>query len=237
MAFLELKDISKSYKKTVLRQLNLNFEKSQFVSIIGPSGCGKSTLLRLIAGLETPDAGEIRTHAQNLSMVFQEANLLPWLSVQENVELPLHLKGITTDKAFIESLFTNFKIEKDHHDYPHELSGGMKMRAALARSFALKPDLLLLDEPFSALDEPTRFQLQEFTRQLFFSSRINFILVTHSLYEAVFLSDFVIIMNLNSDIMLHSINLNSVRDSELRMKPEFFQEMQNLQRVYNEFQK
>ena len=222
---------TKEIKRNVIRDLSLEIQAGDFVSIIGPSGCGKSTILRLIAGLEEKTSGELSLSDSNarMSFVFQDANLMAWRTVYENVALPFELdeslKSITDKDALI--LETLKKVGLDHvvEAFPHQLSGGMKMRVSLARALVSRPQLLLMDEPFSALDEPTRFKMQEQLRELYLKENMTVIFVTHSVFEAAFLSNRVIALNgpgEATDIRLDEslAELPKVRPDSLRTSPE-----------------
>jgi NitT/TauT family transport system ATP-binding protein len=185
-----------------LADVSLTIEPGSFLALLGPSGCGKSTLLRLIAGLDRPDSGDIAWSAGappapgRIGMVFQEPVLLPWASARTNAALPLRLRGAT--QATAEATATQALGELGLADFvgakPRALSGGMRMRVALARALSTAPDLLLLDEPFAALDEPSRHRLQEELRRLHRSRGCTIVLVTHSIYEAAFVATSVAVM-------------------------------------------
>lgn len=168
-----------------------------FTALVGPSGCGKTTVLRMLGGLLQPDRGRIERTAGGIGFCFQEPRLLGWRNVLDNTALPLELSGVPRDERHeraMEALglvqLTDASTRK-----PHELSGGMKMRAALARALVADPSLLLLDEPFGALDEVTRHELDEALRRLFEERRVTTVLVTHSLPEAVYLADRVLVFS------------------------------------------
>jgi len=170
------------------------------VSLLGPSGCGKSTLLRIVAGLVSPSAGMVRwgedRQAGGIGFVFQEPTLMPWASVWDNVYLPLRLQGAgrREAEARIASLLAAVGLAGFERVYPRELSGGMRMRVSIARALVTEPHLLLLDEPFAALDEITRFKLNEDLLRLWQARRCTVIFVTHSVFESVFLSDRIVVM-------------------------------------------
>jgi NitT/TauT family transport system ATP-binding protein len=204
-SIVKFRALSKRYGDgpLVLDQLNLDVAPGDFVSLIGPSGCGKSTVLKLISGLSPATTGEIevlhttpRAARDRQAFVFQDATLLPWLTVRRNAELPLRLRG--ADKAQrtarVSELLTLVDLDHVLDYYPRQLSGGMKMRVSIARALTLSPQLLLLDEPFGALDEMTRFRLNEELLSLRARTPFTALFVTHSVAEAVFLSNRVIVM-------------------------------------------
>jgi NitT/TauT family transport system ATP-binding protein len=188
---------------SVLGRLELSVREGEFTAIVGPSGCGKSTLLRLVAGLETPDTGSLlvdglcpRDATHEVAFVFQDPTLLPWLKASENVRLLLELRGIPPSELEQRTLQALELVRLSSHagHYPRQLSGGQRMRVSLARALALSPRLLLLDEPFAALDELTREALNEELLALRALQRWTALFVTHSVSEAVFLSDRVLVM-------------------------------------------
>jgi ABC-type nitrate/sulfonate/bicarbonate transport system ATPase subunit len=217
---------------TALQDFNLEVGRGEFVSIVGPSGCGKSTFLNIVLGLIKPDSGEIHLNGtritgpgQERAMVFQEFGLLPWRTVTANVELGLELKGIPptqrTERATELIKLVGLKGFASH--YPHELSGGMKQRVGLARALATEPEVLLMDEPFAALDAQTRDLMQMELLQIWEHTKKTVLFVTHSIEEAAYLSDRVIVMTARpgrtKDIL--KIGLPRPRDYEMRLTPEF----------------
>jgi NitT/TauT family transport system ATP-binding protein len=195
-------EISRTFPGGVVAvdRLSLSIDSGDFVAILGPSGCGKSTLLRMIAGLDRPTAGELSIPDQyrsHIAYVFQDAHLLPWRSVIRNVALPLELAGIgraeRREKALaaIEQVGLLDAVDR----YPAQLSGGMRMRVSLARAMVTDPQLLLLDEPFAALDEITRQRLDEQLRHLWTAKKMTVLFVTHSTAEAVFLANRAVVMS------------------------------------------
>jgi NitT/TauT family transport system ATP-binding protein len=208
MAILEIKNVVKKFiteKKEVLAVDNVNFEvrNNEFLSIVGPSGCGKSTILRMIAGLEKPTSGEILIEGRKIEkpdaergMVFQQYTLLPWRTVLENVGFGLEIKGVP--KAERDEVARKFikmiGLEGFEDAYPYELSGGMQQRVAIARTLANDPKIVLMDEPFGALDTQTRTILQNELLKIWEKDKKTVVFITHSVEEAVYLSDRVIIM-------------------------------------------
>ena len=185
-----------------LAPLDLDIHAGEIVTLIGPSGCGKSTLLRLLAGLIEASAGVLRrfpakqAHASRLAFVFQSATLMPWASVEKNVRLPLELARLPMDEANarVENALGLVGLAQYRRLYPRELSGGMQMRVSIARALVTEPRLLLMDEPFGALDEITRNRLDRDLLEVQGRQGLTLVFVTHSLAEAVFLSDRVLVM-------------------------------------------
>lgn len=188
----------------VIADISLVVEPGEFLAIVGPSGCGKSTLLRLLAGLIPPDQGRIffkreplHEPRREIGLVFQKSNLMPWRTVFENVLLPLQVQHIPAAEANYRTEYAlNLVGLTDFaHSYPHELSGGMAQRVAIARALAHEPEILLLDEPFGALDALTRERLNQELSQVWEVSRRTVVLVTHDIREAVFLADRVMVLS------------------------------------------
>jgi NitT/TauT family transport system ATP-binding protein len=203
---VSLRDVTKTYDSGVmaLGPFDLAVAKGEFVSLLGPSGCGKSTALRLIAQLAQPSSGEVRIARQEsenrpghgIGFVFQEPTLMPWTSVRENVHLPLklaHVPAAEADARVAEAL-ARVGLSDFAESYPRELSGGMKMRVSLARALVTEPDILLMDEPFAALDEITRFRLNNDLLSLWRNLKKTVVFVTHSVFESVYLSQRVVVM-------------------------------------------
>jgi NitT/TauT family transport system ATP-binding protein len=200
---VSLRGVTKVYDNGVmaLGPLDLRVRKGEFVSLLGPSGCGKSTALRLIAGLNAPTSGTVGVAGQArvgqaIGFVFQEPTLMPWASVRENVRLPLKLAHAPDAEANarVDDALAKVGLAEFADAYPRELSGGMKMRVSLARALVTDPDILLMDEPFAALDEITRFRLNNDLLALWRDLRKTVIFVTHSVFESVYLSQRVIVM-------------------------------------------
>jgi NitT/TauT family transport system ATP-binding protein len=190
---------------TALGPLDLDVKRGEFVSLLGPSGCGKSTALRLIAGLTTPTSGAVNVShytsetraGHSIGFVFQEPTLMPWARVRDNVRLPLKLGHMPTAEADprVAEALAQVGLSEFADAYPRELSGGMKMRVSLARALVTRPDILLMDEPFAALDEITRFRLNNDLLELWRKLNMTVIFVTHSVFESVYLSQRVVVMS------------------------------------------
>ncbi|MCC5660673.1 ABC transporter ATP-binding protein [Nostoc sp. XA010] len=199
---ITLNQISKVYTNgtVALQDLNLAIPESQFVSLVGPSGCGKSTVLRLIAGLGRTSSGSIdwgiTQQARKLAFVFQDAALMPWVNVWENVRLPLKLARMSKkdSQKLVQQTLALVGLEGFEENYPRQLSGGMKMRVSIARALVTQPNILLMDEPFGALDEITRSKLNGDLLDLWLQQRWTVVFVTHNIYEAVYLSNRVLVM-------------------------------------------
>jgi NitT/TauT family transport system ATP-binding protein len=193
---IEGKGLSFSYadELPVIAGVDISVRKSEIVALLGASGCGKSTLLRLIAGLLEPNSGSVVAEVEvRKGFVFQEPSLMPWASVFENVALPMRLEGVQAGKAVNEALRA-VDLEDFTDRQPSALSGGQKMRVSIARALAASPDLILLDEPFAALDEILRFQMNELLLEIKEQRDLACIFVTHSIYEAAYLADRVLVM-------------------------------------------
>ncbi|MDR0857440.1 MAG: ABC transporter ATP-binding protein [Oscillospiraceae bacterium] len=186
-----------------LRDVSVSIQQGEFVSIIGPSGCGKTTLLRLIAGLDSPQAGELRLNGEIISgtdpqrgYVFQQGSLFPWLTVAKNIAAGLKARGVyKQQKADVAEYIELIGLEGFEKSYPHQISGGMAQRVAIARALINRPEVLLLDEPMGALDSFTRADLQDKLLELWKHDGTTMILVTHDIDEAIYLADRVVIMS------------------------------------------
>lgn len=220
----------------VIAGMTLRIGAGEFLAVLGPSGCGKSTLLRMIAGLDRPDAGIIATDPEGgrfqRAFVFQDAHLLPWRTVLDNAALPLELMGVERDarQAKAREALEKVGLAEAIGRYPAQLSGGMRMRVSLARALVTEPQLLLLDEPFAALDEITRFHLDVQLRELWRERRMTVVFVTHSISEAAFLADRAVVMgkrggNVTLD---RTMALPEERTNELRADPRLGLEMKML---------
>lgn len=220
-------DICLSYPDSTeaLRGVTLQIAEHEFVSLVGPSGCGKSTLLRVLSGLQAPTSGVLSSTTSDVGFVFQDPTLLPWRSTLRNIETLLELRGVDAKerKARARLALDSVGLHDSAHKYPRQLSGGMKMRASLARTLVTNPSLLLLDEPFAAVDEFTRESLNDDLLAMFASARFSAIFVTHSISEAVYLSQRVIIMSPRPGTIAHQIDVpfEYPRTPALRYSAEF----------------
>ncbi len=205
---VSIRDVSKQFANGTLaiRGVNLDLRDGEFVSLLGPSGCGKSTLLRILAGLGAPSAGTVEwpsaPHSASgeplpdLGFVFQDPTLMPWATALKNVMLPMTLAGVKKDEAEARAaeMLGLVGLKGFEKSYPRELSGGMKMRVSIARGLVTHPKILLMDEPFAALDEITRHRLNDDLLQLWWQNRFTAVFVTHSVFESVYLSQRIVVM-------------------------------------------
>ncbi len=241
MSTVSVSNLNKIFNKGKANQVDalvdvsLNIEQGEFVSLIGPSGCGKSTLLRLIANLLEPTSGEISVAGkspkqarldQDYGMAFQQAGLFDWRTVAKNIELPLELKGWDKPKreARATEMLDLVKLPEFAGHYPWQLSGGMQQRVAIARALAAHPPLLLMDEPFGALDEMTREHMQAELLSICASTGTTVVFVTHSIPEAVYLSNRVVVMSPRPGRIttVVPVALDGQRNETTRERPEFF---------------
>jgi NitT/TauT family transport system ATP-binding protein len=231
---IEIREVSKTYPigTHVLDRISLNIQPSELVSIIGPSGCGKSTLLKLVAGLSPLSSGTISidgTEPVNareiMAFMFQDATLLPWRTVQRNVELTLELRGESRAdrKEKAKAALALVGLTNVGEQYPRQLSGGMKMRVSIARALSSRPKVLLMDEPFAALDEMTRDRLNEELLRLRAENRWTALFVTHSVAEAVFLSDRIFVLSAGRIAHEIPIRFAAPRNADLRLRAEYEQ--------------
>jgi NitT/TauT family transport system ATP-binding protein len=226
--FIQIEHLNKQYNDKagkpvdVLKDINLEFDKGEFVSILGPSGCGKSTLLSIVAGLTKSTSGGI-TVAGNLikkpgkdrGMVFQQAALFPWLNVRDNVTFPLKKEMPKSDARQQAAKYLHMVQLGNYQDhYPHELSGGMQQRVAIARALAMDPEVLLMDEPFGALDEQTRSRLHGQLETIWMETKKTVLFVTHSISESIKLSDRIIVMGTRPGTILADIKVEIPRPRE-----------------------
>jgi NitT/TauT family transport system ATP-binding protein len=236
---ISVADVSHAYVRPdegavkTLNAVSLHVRKGELLCLIGPSGCGKSTLLNIIGGLVPPTAGEVRVHGHpvrgpapnEIAYVFQENTLFPWNTILDNIKVALEFQGVPVAerqdraKQAIEAVGLN----EFAHSYPHQLSGGMKQRASLARALSLQTDILLMDEPFAALDEQTRTYLGEELSVLLAATNKTIVLVTHSLSEAVFLADRIVVMTARPAEIKATISIMAThpREPSFTTSPEF----------------
>jgi NitT/TauT family transport system ATP-binding protein len=237
---VELANVGKSYPNgaVALDDFSMTLQEGEFMSLLGPSGCGKSTVLRMIAGLVQPSRGVVwrawdhagqlaRGVEQPVACVFQEPTLMPWADVWTNVFLPLRLQGVSKSaaKSAIEKVLALVGLEQFARAYPRELSGGMKMRASVARALLTQPSLLLFDEPFAALDEITRNNLNDDLLGLWRLRRWTGLFITHSVFESVYLSTRVLVMSPRPGRVVDEIliDLPAERTAETRTSPRYIE--------------
>jgi NitT/TauT family transport system ATP-binding protein len=228
---LRMSHIEKTFRGNVvaLRDLDLTVRQGDFLSLLGPSGCGKSTALRLISGLMSPTSGSIDWQDGkgdgDLGIVFQEPTLMPWAQVKDNVWLPFRLRGqsYSSVKDDVLQALRHVGLADFQNAYPRELSGGMKMRVSIARALVTRPRLILMDEPFAALDEITRHRLNKDLLALREAIGCTVIFVTHSVFESVFLSDRIVIMAARPGRIIGEVNVNAPypRDDAFRTSSEY----------------
>jgi len=228
------RNISKNYGETeALKNLSLDFPRGQLTSLLGPSGCGKTTLLKIIGGLLSADSGEVEVGGQAVTgpgedraFVFQDFALLPWASVIRNVAFGLELRGVAKSEreSIAEKYINDVGLAGFENSYPHELSGGMRQRVGLARALSVDAQVLLMDEPFSAVDEQTRRKFQEDLLSLVQNENKTFIFVTHSIEEAVYVSDQIAILLPRPSRVSEIIKPSGFRDKgpeNIRRDPEY----------------
>jgi NitT/TauT family transport system ATP-binding protein len=234
---LSVRDLLKNFETkdgshVAFQKLSLDVHRREFICIIGPSGCGKSTLIRIVAGLEDSSAGEIRIDGHPVSgpgpdrgMVFQGYTLFPWRTVRENVMFGLEMRGKDASTADVEARqwLDMVGLTKFESSYPHHLSGGMKQRVAIARALANEPRILLMDEPFGALDALTRAKMQNYLMQIWRKVEVTILFITHDLDEACYLADRIVVMGSNPGRLVEVIEnpIPRPRSSDLLLSPEF----------------
>jgi NitT/TauT family transport system ATP-binding protein len=235
---IEIQGIHKTFTSgtVALEDINLRLPgEAQFLALLGPSGCGKSTLLRIIAGLEEPSAGSIgwptTVHdgfvkpRPELGFVFQDPTLMPWASVFDNVYLPLRIKGLGrgTVRQQVMDALVQVGLQDFANAYPRELSGGMRMRVSVARALVTRPSVLLMDEPFAALDEITRLKLDRDLLNVWQSRKLTVIFVTHSIFESVYLADRIIVMSARPGRIIADLRINEPypRSDDFRMSAAY----------------
>jgi ABC-type nitrate/sulfonate/bicarbonate transport system, ATPase component len=240
---VQIAHISKTFQhhgvfQTVLDQIDLTVQKGEFVSILGPSGCGKSTLLSIVAGLTAPTSGKVLVNGKEVKgpgsdrgVVFQQAALFPWLTVEENVMFPLKKKMPKEEakkKAYEYLAMVQLSQYAKHS--PHELSGGMQQRVSIARALAMDPEVLLMDEPFGALDEQTRSRLHEVLEKIWIDTKKTILFVTHSIQESLKLSDRIIVMGTRPGRIIDEIEVSfpRPRDEFRKQLAEYEERIQKL---------
>lgn len=227
-----VKNLQKKYTSakgdvTAMKDVNINVMENEFVSIVGPSGCGKSTLLRMIAGLDTATSGQIVIQDSDIigpgadrGMVFQAYTLFPWMTVENNIKFALKLRKVppAQQEEITDKYLKIIKLEKFKKSYPSELSGGMKQRVAIARALANSPKVLLMDEPFSALDPQTKANMQLLMRQIWQVEKPTVIFVTHDIEEAVFLSSKIYVLTSRPGTVKKEVPILLPYDRKLELK-------------------
>lgn len=244
-AVIDLADVTKNFSLeggrsvTALSGINLTLRKGEFVALLGPSGCGKSTILRLIAGLEEPSSGTLSIEGQaphqlaaahRLGVAFQDHALLPWLSIAANIALPFRVAGRRVDTGRVQSLIDLVGLKGFEQARPSQLSGGMRQRASIARALVLEPDILLLDEPFGALDAVTRRQMNVELQRIWSARTLTTLLVTHAVDEALFLADRILVMSTRPGRIIREVvsGFGRPRDPSVMRTPEFHEMVDEL---------
>lgn len=228
---IEIRNLNKTFIRNkenleVLKDINLNLYENQFVSLLGPSGCGKSTIFRILAGLEDNFSGDIKVCGKNLSnsstqfcYMPQKDLLMPWRSVYKNIILPLEIDGRldSTETLRVAKLIKEFGLEGFENFYPSEISGGMKQRAGLLRTFLMNSDIMLLDEPFGALDAITRMSMQEWLLTVLSEHKKSVLFITHDIDEAIFLSDRVYVLSDRPASVVKTVDIEFIRPRTRKM--------------------
>jgi NitT/TauT family transport system ATP-binding protein len=234
---MQIRDASKYYDTRTgavhaLDNVSLDVREGEFLCILGPSGCGKTTLLWSMAGLHELSGGSIRLGDEEITkpnpqiaMIFQDANLLPWRNLQKNIELPFELKRTPPDQARIRKLLERVGLAGFENKFPRELSGGMQQRASIVRSLSVDPSVLLMDEPFGALDAFTRDEMNLLIQEIWMETRKTIAFVTHSIVEAIFLADRVAVMSARPGRIaeIYDIDIPRPRAVDIQTKPDFIE--------------
>jgi NitT/TauT family transport system ATP-binding protein len=248
-AIVEVKSVSKIYPGGVeaLSSVSLDFPEGQLTTLLGPSGCGKTTLLKIIAGLLPATSGEVRIRGRKVtgpgpdrSFVFQDFALMPWATVLRNAAFGLELRGVSRSEreAVAESYIAQVGLKGFEQKYPHELSGGMRQRVGLARALAVKADVILMDEPFSAVDEQTRRKFQEDLLELIARERKTFLFVTHSIEEAVYVSNRIALLSRRPSRVSQIIDVDVPRGSDpdaIRRHPTYLDTVEHIWRGLKQY--
>jgi NitT/TauT family transport system ATP-binding protein len=216
---MDVRNLTKTFSSnglehTTLDRISFQVHRREFLCVLGPSGCGKSTLIRIIAGLDTPTSGEVLLDGNQVhgpgpdrGMVFQSYTLFPWLTVKKNVMFGLRMagQGASTAESEAREWISMVGLSKFENSYPHQLSGGMKQRVAIARALANRPRILLMDEPFGALDAQTRAQMQAYLLEIWKNVEVTILFITHDLDEAIYLSDRILVLGTNPSCIAEMI--------------------------------
>ena len=252
MPILEVENLTKTFRGedtdiVALNDVNLSIEDEEFVCLVGPSGCGKSTLLRIIAGLERADSGRVLLLGQpvtkpnpKLAMVFQLFGLLPWKTALENVELPLEVVGVPAEErnTIARDYLEMVDLKGFEETYPRDLSGGMKQRVGIARALALKPEALLMDEPFSSLDELTAKTLRELVLKIWREPELplsSILMVSHNVEEAVYMADRVLVMSRRPGTVIGEVEIDIPRPrQEYKRSPDYFRLVDDVLNILQE---
>lgn len=233
---MEIKNLTFSFEnqpsKSLFQSLNLKIEAEKLTVFLGPSGCGKSTLLRIFAGLLKGKSDFFHNDKKTESFVFQEANLLPWLTCQKNIMLPIDFASKTVEANYFSEVIQLLKIEDCLEKKPSDLSGGQKMRVSIARALMTKPQVLFMDEPFSALDEPTRLKLQDELLIIQKKLKMTILFVTHSFYEAAYLGDRILIFSSEKPTEF-TYDQENQKNFKSRFEPEYQRKVQEISRYFD----
>jgi NitT/TauT family transport system ATP-binding protein len=230
---MEVKNLTFSFERQnpLFQNLSLKITPEQITVFLGPSGCGKSTLLRIFAGLQSVNPEFFHYENRKASFVFQEANLLPWMTGEKNIMLPFLFSKEKVDMDFFNEVVQMLKIKECLHQLPATLSGGQKMRVSIARALITRPQILFMDEPFSALDEPTRLNLQDEMLAIQKKMRMTILFVTHSFYEAAYLGDRVLIFSDRRPTWI-VFDQEMLKNFKTRFEPEYQKQVQQISNFF-----